>query len=434
MKRFIILTFLFASINAFAQQQTMDIITFTAPAGWEQKPSEAGIQFLKDDSASGAYCVIILYKSTPAQADAKENFKMAWTSLVKDMVQVADMPEMTPAEPHDDYELITGHANFEREGIKGVALLVNASGFGKMVNVVILTNSDLFEKTISGFLESIHISKPEKAVTTDGYTFNTSNFDDGWTSTVQEDWVQVIKGTTRVLIHYFNKEAGGYTADAMVGLKNVWSTLVAPRYSNISAVEYKPISGWEPMEMAEADAVENATGQPVHIVLFKKNYYGGTGKYLECTTPDKNLFVQEFGEYDPTASNWEKLERMANYNKFAVAASDLTGKWTNNFSGTLQYVNAYTGLNAGMSSHSSNQNFQFGTGSTYNWDLSAASGMVGNLNFQGAKSSGKFSMVNNWQIRFSDIEGKPKVYDVAFTCIKGARLLWIDGTAYAKKE
>jgi hypothetical protein len=435
MKRFIILSFLFASINAFAQPQSLDIITFTAPAGWEQRPSAAGIQFLKDDSASGAYCVITLYKSTPAEADAKENFKMAWTSLVKDMIQVAEMPEMTPSEPHDDYDVITGHANFEREGIKGVAILVNASGFGKMVNVVILANSVLYQKNISEFLESIHLSKPEvKAVSTGGYAFNTTNFDDGWTSTIQEDWVQVIKGTTRVLIHYPNKEAGGYMADAMEGLKKAWSVLVAPKYSSIGAVEYKPISGWEPLEMAEADAVENTTGQPVHIVLFKKNYYGGNGKYLECITPDKTLFVQEFGEYDANASNWEKLERLANYNKFAVAASDLTGTWTNNFTGTLQYVNAYTGLNAGMNSHASNQNFQFGPGSTYNWDLGVASGMVGNLKFQNAKSSGKFSMVNNWQIRFSDIEGKPKVYDVLFTCIKGARLLWIDGTAYVKKE
>ena len=34
---------LMATINSFAQQ-TFDIITFTAPKAWEQKPSDAGIQ------------------------------------------------------------------------------------------------------------------------------------------------------------------------------------------------------------------------------------------------------------------------------------------------------------------------------------------------------------------------------------------------------
>jgi hypothetical protein len=433
MKPFLLPILLFAGINVHAQQQTFDIITFTAPHAWEQKPSEAGIQFIKEDTATGAYCVITLFKSAPATAEAKENFELAWTGLVKDMIQVADKPEMTPSIPVDGWEILTGHSSFEREGIKGVAILVNSSGFGKMVNVIILTNTDVFEKSISEFLESIHLSKPA-AATKDGYTFNTTNFDDGWTSTVQEDWVQVIKGTTHVLIHYPNKEAGGYTADALEGLKKAWSILVAPRYNNMSTVEYKHIRGWESMEMAEADAVDNASGQRVHIVLFKKNYYGGSGKYLECITPDKNLFVQEFGEFDPNASGWEKLERMANYNKFAVAASDLTGKWTSNFAGTTQYVNAYTGLDAGMSSHASNQNYQFGPGNTYNWDLSVANGMVGNLKFQNVKSSGKFSMKSNWQIHFSDMEGKPKTYDIAFTCVKGARVLWVDGTAYHKKE
>ena len=600
MKHFIILLFLFAGIDALTQQQ-FDIVNFTAPNSWENKPNEAGIQFIKEDTATGGYCVITLYKSVPAAADSKESFTLAWASLVKEIIKIDDAPTMAPSETEDGFEIVTGHTPFEREGIKGVAILVSSTGFGKTVNIIILTNTDIFEKQITAFLESITIKKeeetaltgvwgvssttasynnmnssegsivkqyifnadgtynfyiktfqyqlenllftretgkysisgnnitidpqksvteswtrkdgtdkfgklissqkrelekityqfhieqfvtgrslvlkaakstkrdgaynnyekdawlypakteieiiklpgaeettntnpPVKALTTDGYTFNTSNFDDGWTSTVQEDWVQVTKGTTRVLIHYPNKEADGYMADAMERLKNAWTRLVASKYSNMSAVEYKPIRGWESMEIAEADAVDNATNQPVHIVLFKKNYYGGSGKYLECITPDKNLFVQEFGEFDPNASGWEKLEVMANYNKFAVAAADLTGKWTNNFTGTLQYVNAYTGLDAGMSSHASNQNFQFNPGNTYNWDLAVASGMVGNLKFQNVKSSGKFSMVNNWQIHFSDMEGKPKTYDVAFTCMKGFRMLWIDGTLYGDRK
>jgi hypothetical protein len=59
---------------------------------------------------------------------------------------------------------------------------------------------------------------------------------------------------------------------------------------------------------------------------------------------------------------------------------------------------------------------------------------VGNLKFDGAKSSGKFSMVDNWQIRFSDIEGKPKTYNAYFSCLKGSRLLWLDNTPYGKVE
>ncbi len=56
---------------------------------------------------------------------------------------------------------------------------------------------------------------------------------------------------------------------------------------------------------------------------------------------------------------WKKW---LSYNKFAVAASDLSGKWTSDFSGTIQYVNANTGFDAGMDTHASKENFQFGPG------------------------------------------------------------------------
>lgn len=262
------------------------------------------------------------------------------------------------------------------------------------------------------------------------FAFTSTNFDDGWTSIVQEDWIQVTKGNTKVLIHYPNKNADTYNSVLMDGLKNAWNILVAPKYSSATNFEFKPIQSWQSVEFAEADAVEKATDKSVHVVLFKMNYSNGSGKYLEFITPDKKTFEQEFGPYHDTSYGWEKVEAMANYNKFAVAPSDLIGKWTNNFSGTLQYVNAYTGANAGMDTHSSTQNFEFGPPNTYKWDLSVASGMVGNIKFQNVKSTGNFSMPNNWQINFSDLEGKPKTYNAFFSCVKGARLLMLEDAGY----
>ncbi|MBL7708732.1 MAG: hypothetical protein JNJ86_06645, partial [Chitinophagaceae bacterium] len=65
----------------------------------------------------------------------------------------------------------------------------------------------------------------------------------------------------------------------------------------------------------------------------------------------------------------------------------------------------------------------FGAGSTYNWKLLVVNGMVGNMKFNQVKSAGKFSVPNNWQVHFSDIEGKPQKYHAFFSCIKGARIL-----------
>jgi hypothetical protein len=274
----------------------------------------------------------------------------------------------------------------------------------------------------------------------DGFAFTTTNFDDGWTSSVQENWVEVTKGNIKVLINYPNKTADAYNSVLLDGLKNAWDILIAPKYSSATNMEFKSSGSWESIEFAEADMVENTTGKTVHVVFFKKNFSNGAGKYIEFITPDKKTFEQEFGTYENASANfgtgtgWDKMANMANYNKFAVAASDLQGKWTSNFTGMTQYVNAYTGASAGADTHASNENFEFAAGNTYKWDLGVASGFVGSIKFQSVKSSGKFSVPSNWQVSFSDIEGKPKTYNSYFTCIKGARVLWIGDTGFGKKE
>ena len=454
MKKIILLAIICAiAANSIGQTETFDLATFKAPKGWKKEAAESAIQFSNEDAAKGTYCLITLYKAVQGTANSKANFDLSWEGLVKEMVAVSGAPEMEPVTSQNGWEVQSGYAVFENEGNKGIVLLVTASSLDRMVNLSVLTNTDVYEKTVTGFLESISLKKldslaskqvtnPDKSKTPhttakqDGFAFNTSNFDNGWTSTVQEDWVQVTKGNIKVLIHYPNRQVDVYNSQLLDGLQNAWNVLLAPRYSSASNLQFKPLSGWQPIEFAEADMVENMTGKKVYVVLFKKNYSGNGGRYLEFITPDKAAFEKEFGQYINEASSnwWDKLAGMANYNKFAVAASDLKGKWTSNFTGMTQYVNAYTGASAGADTHASNESFEFGAGNTYKWDLAVASGFIGNIKFQGVKSKGKFSMINNWEVHFTDIEGKPKTYNVQFTCIKGARILWIGSTGFGKKE
>lgn len=439
------------SINAVAQQQTFDITTYTAPKGWAKQATESTIQFSKEDAAKGTYCLIMLFKALPGAPDSKTNFDAAWETVVKETVTVSASPEMQTPAAENGWEVQSGYAPFEAEGSKGIVLLVTSTGFQKMVNILVLTNTDVYEKEMTAFLESITLKKitpavnkptpnsvkPVQATTAekkDGFAFTTTNFDDGWTSTVQEDWVQVTKGDIKVLIHYPNKKADEYNTVLKESDYTAWNILVAPRYSNLKNLEWKTIQSWQSITFMQGEATENSTGKQVHIVLFKKHYSNGSGSYLEFVTDNKAIYEREFGPYHNTELDWDKTANMQFRNKFAIGAADLKGKWTNNFSGMTQYVNAYTGASAGANTHASNQNFIFGAGGTYKWDLAVASGFVGNIKFQGVKSSGKFTVPNNWQVRFSDIEGKPKTYNASFTCIKGARVLWLDDTGFGKAD
>jgi hypothetical protein len=459
MKKVVIIFLSILSMTeSFAQKESFDIASYQAPKAWKKEKSEGGIQFTKEDAKTGAYCLITLFKSVASTASAMDNFEMAWASILKEMVNVTNDAEMQPPATEDGWEVLSGYSPFENDGNKGVAVLVTSTGSGKMVNIVVLTNTDAYEKDMTAFLESITLKKqtvtsntktvvkktveppgnnsPAKAT---GFAFNTTNFDNGWTSVVQEDWVEVTNVNFRVLLHYPNQAVDRYSADLMEGLKNAWNVLIAPRYSSATNMQFRPVSGWQSIQFAEATMVEKGTGKTVYVVFFKKNYHGGVGRYIEFITADKRTFEQEFGTYENAKADfgdvaWDKMAAMANYNKFAVAASDLKGKWTTNFTGMTQYVNANTGADAGMNTHASTENFAFGAGNTYKWDLTMASGFVGNIKFQGVKSNGKFTVLNNWQVKFSDIEGKPKTYNVQFVCIKGARVLWIGESGFGKKE
>ena len=319
-------------------------------------------------------------------------------------------------------------------------MLVTMSGNARSMSIVVLTNTDAYQPEIASFLNSVKLRDPGESSSVAAsskagdFAFSVTNFDDGWVSTVKQDWVEVQRNGITVLIHYPNKQADQYNSVLKEGLQRAWNTLVLPRYRGVRNLQLRPITGWQSIEFAEADAVDTATGNPAHVVLFKYGYSNGSGRYMEFITPDKSSFEQEFGAYHETTSGWDKMEKMVNYNKFAVGRSDLNGKWSNDFSGALQYVNAYTGADAGMATHASNESFLFGPGDTYQWDLGVASGKVGSIKFQSARSSGTFSLPGNWQVTFSDIEGKPRTYNAYFSCVKGARILWLGETGYGKVQ
>ncbi|MBC7796652.1 MAG: hypothetical protein H7Z37_07255 [Pyrinomonadaceae bacterium] len=444
---FLICLGLFFSIGISAQKtETFDIITFKTPQNWQKNANKNAVQLGIDDAATGGSCLITMFKPLPGSSDSKVNFDSAWVKIVKETVTVSGEPQMQSPMTENGWTAESGLAQYESDGKKGLVLLVTITGQDKMVNILILTDTEKFQSEIAAFLESVDLPKikvtavESKTKPTEisqparksDYKFSTTNFDDGWIGTEQEDWVAVTKGNTKVLIHYPNQAADKYNSVVMDGLKNAWDVLVAPRYSSASNMQFRPLTGWQSIEFAEADMIEKGTGKAVYVVLFKMNYSNGSGRYLEFIMPNKASFEQEFGAYSGKTYGWEKMEKMATYNKFAVAPSDLKGKWTNDYSGSLSYVNAYTGASAGTNTQASVQNFAFGAGNTYNWDIGVASGMVGNIKFQAVKSSGKFSVPNNWQVTFSSIEGKPRTFSASFAAVKGARILRLDDTAFGK--
>jgi len=152
------------SLCLFAQApETYDIATFRSPKGWNKQAGQNSTLFSTEDKAKGSYCLVNLFKSLPGLGNPKENFDAAWRTLVKEAVTVSSPPQMFPSDNKEDWKVEGGYAPFTKDGEKGVVVLYTASGYGKMVNILVLTNTLDYEPTITAFLESVSFKKLEAA-------------------------------------------------------------------------------------------------------------------------------------------------------------------------------------------------------------------------------------------------------------------------------
>ncbi|HTH37255.1 MAG TPA: hypothetical protein VL572_04775, partial [Pyrinomonadaceae bacterium] len=280
----------FALASLAQAPETFDISTFRAPKGWNKQAGENSIQFSTEDK--GNFCLVTLFKAIPGLGDPKENFDAAWETIVKEAVTVSSAPQMFPADTRGEWLLAGGFAPFEKNGEKGVAVLYTATGFGKMVNALVLTNTQAYEPATTAFLESISFKKPagssqppfgaaqtgqsippQPTARKSSFKFNTSNFDDGWRSTEQEDWVEAVKGQIKVLIHY-PKAGTIFPADPEPLTNAAWDILVAPRYSSLKNYKTAYITTYNRPYLGMGYAVERASGKQVFVLLFRQ---GDTG-------------------------------------------------------------------------------------------------------------------------------------------------------------
>jgi hypothetical protein len=436
-----------------AQTQRFDILSYISPAGFVLK--EKGKRLLFQKREGNSFCVLQVWPAQQGSSDPQANFGTDWDYFANQQYKTGE-PKEKQTEKFNDWDVVTGIGLAE---VDSIPFLVSVSTFTQNdISWCIITqfNDEKYSADIDKFVTSIKtdikkfVRKNNPPVNTNtvadnnnsqplsnGFHFTTTNFDDGWVSMPKEDWVQTSKGNIKALIHYPNKRTDEYEPDGMKALKRAWDILVATRYNNAVNMFFKDGDLYATLpDYASAEMTENATGKRVYVVLYKTQYYNGSGKYVEIIAPDKNAFEQMFGNYEnnKASKSWTELDKLQGRNKFAVAANDLIGTWTSDFGAAISYVYVSTGLYAGMNTHSSAENFQFTGDGKYQWSLSVASGMVGTMNFQGAKSNGTVTVPDNWHIQFSDIEGKPKKFEAMFSCIKGLRILWLDGKAYAKKD
>lgn len=447
MKWFCIVLFQLLFLSANAQQQTYDIITFTSPKGWKKENLENVLSLSTTNNKTKTWAQIGIIKSTVSKGSIDADFGSEWQELIVKQYRqygVTEQPLGIDTQSVNGWKVCTGLGKFVFNKDTAAVLLTTFSDGTRCASLRMMSNSTNYGTALDEFLASVHLPAPNSSqvkndvaptITTStpvatGFQFNTTNFDDGWTSVVKEDWVEATKGNLKALLHYPREEDKKYYSQYDEHVSVFWNLLVAPRYTNLRQYQspgYNHSS--EPGLFAAGLLTDKATGKDVWVALFSK----GKSGWVEVIAPDKATFVQNFGVDNPDTyfDKWDALLNLTRKNYFAVGEKDLVGKWATNFSSSTAYYNVYTGIYAGAGVYGSASSFTFGPSKTYQWQIAVGQSQPGTLmKVDKAKSNGTWKLLNNWQIWFSDLEGKPKTHNAYFSCFKGGRLLWLQDVSY----
>jgi hypothetical protein len=152
------------------------------------------------------------------------------------------------------------------------------------------------------------------------------------------------------------------------------------------------------------------------------------------TAPDESAFRKLFPKANEFSGS--DLAEMERYNRFAVGAGDLVGKWQSGNTETAQWYYTspagYEGY-AGMTLAATSATFLFSSNGTYTSIHNGATGAVGSMNTFQQEYKGTYT-VANWAITATNRwQGQTTRFDAYFKAVRGGRVLHLNdaGTRYS---
>ena len=461
-RRILFLAFLItkATISYSQSIEKFDIVSYSSPSGWIKESGKEFIAYSINSSTSKEYARILIFKSLPGAGDINADFNTEWKELVQPNYQPGEFTNSNVSEYKDGWISKIGVAPFQYQKANHAALLLTMVKAQTKMSFVFITNTTKYQTVFEDFASSLIFSGSQTVQTkgsdhnrnetptisssgnsqlkTDnnpalsqhsGYTYTTSNFDDGWTATIQNEWVLVEKGSARVYLFYavlYNSD--NFSGTGVMDRDYYWDNYVATQFKTttkqyhdagefISSFLPKYVEGW---------GTDPVSGKPVFVAM-TLSVAPNAVQLTVASFPDENSFRQAF----PKANDKfvSDLANMTRYNKFAVSAADITGTWQSGGSQMTQWYDAITGNYAGATMASSSATFHFYSNGSYTSIHNGATGIVGAMNTFQQEYKGT-STVSNWNIVLTNqYQSKTNTFDAHFQAVKGGRLLYMNNRA-----
>jgi uncharacterized protein (TIGR02145 family) len=434
-----------SKVPAKQKKDSFDLAYFTAPLNWKKEKGNGYVSYEFAEDKTGNYAKIIIYKSLPGTGNLQTDFNTEWNDLIATPYKTSTLLDVAEKDLPDGWKIKVGGASFVFKNKQSNATLITGVNTGYKISLVMLSNTDKFQNEFEAFSKSvvfkmspsvqnnpmtITIPQNNNPAVNNGYTYSTSNFDDGWVSTVQNDYVLVEKGNQAVYLNFsVPYNASQFSGTGLRDAEFYWDNYVT-RLFNVKSKQFNDGGSMalKPPYM-EGYATDKRTGKSCFIGMYLL-ITPNAASVVIGTTPDENTFRLMFPKAnDPFGSD---LAAMTRYNKFAIAAKDITGTWQNGNTETAQwyYVSPSGYENyAGMTVAATSATFSFNDKGSYTSIHNGATGAVGNMNTFQQEYKGNYS-VTNWMLTATNrYGGKTDKFDAFFMAIRGGRILKLNNNA-----
>lgn len=439
---FVLLAALFISPALLAQSEVFDLVTYTAPKGWAKELTDNQVVYSKTGKDKKSWCRIIIIRSVPSKGSVEEDFKNTWEVLATEQYKATGLQENDIVEA-DGWKLKAGAGKFTYNNADAMILLTTVSGYGVCINILSTTNSQDFADDIETFLGAIDIKKPSApppannagdnntSTSSAEFTFHTTNFDNGWTSSIKEDWVEVSKGDVTVYLWYaLPYNASDYSGTGVQARLFYWENYVS-RYFTIETTKYDNMGFLSDIsqDLVEGWATNKQTGQRKYMAM-RLFISTNAASIIIVAAPDEQSLLKSFPNY--TKKYTDDIGPMSYYNRFAIGTNDITGTWIDGgTSAAYMYYTGATGTYGAMAVASTDSKFNFYKAGSYDCVEKSTMGHVGALSSYKAEYKGKCT-VTNWGITLTNrFQGKTDNYNAWFEVVRGGRVLCLQDQQYS---
>lgn len=164
----VLIIFSSLTLVLFAQRETFDLTTYTAPtqnAGWTKEAKDNFVTYTIADNKKKTWCRIAIFKSTTSKGNIERDFESEWQLLVSSPFKTNEAPQTNKVQESGDWKIKTGAGKFIFNAADAIALLTCMSSNNRCVSILTITNSEDYNAQIQKFSESVKLLNPQNLST-----------------------------------------------------------------------------------------------------------------------------------------------------------------------------------------------------------------------------------------------------------------------------